>query len=734
MTLRLTTALALLSAGVMTLMVVALAGAPIGTADFWFHLKAGEAYATEGPWPAADPMLHTAHEDAPVQHEWLFGVAIYGLERTIGFYGLRSLHAVAVFATAAMVLVFARRRLRSWALAACMVSLFLATGWARLLMLRPDLISIPAALLFAEWVFYAGEIGDRAWRRCVVAAAVLSIVWANAHSLFALGPALAIAALGAAGLDALLPGTSVTQRAAARKRCSRLAALLAITIVVTALNPRGFDQHLTFFTSSAETAIWAVYDEWQHFDPRRWASYGLALSPLAGLITNLTALVLMLVSLRMAWRFVASCTGIEETARSARPSSRELTSLALALAGMVAALVSIRFAWMEIFAWLHLAERAQNMSWLQSRPVYLDRTAASCAVVIACLFPGPGHYLARAGRLPDDVGSYLREPYNLDGFHAAGADFLEASGLEGKLFNRYTTGGYLGFRLAPRIRTFVDGRVEHYSSEVLADYFAITNQQRNGRGETALQALDRYGVDFYYGVGSPVIGKGLYTTPRVEDEPGWIQIFRSHDHSISMRRNTRNRENLELVARYYEKHAVPFSIEKGFDPVAALTNAPGWAMAAGVAPDGYSEIQDLVRSDDPEVRRAALGWLATLYFLLGAYEAQVELDRTLIGEASNQGIVRLRLTHGLLRLGRTNDALVEARTLVALAPSPLARAALAVGRQLSTGSAPARGKALRSILYTAPLFSSRELKVFFEQGRRASSRCGNSQFPRSEFC
>ena len=56
----------------------------------------GEVYWLEGLWPAADPMLHTALPEAPIQHEWLFGVSVYALERALGFYGLRVVHTIAV--------------------------------------------------------------------------------------------------------------------------------------------------------------------------------------------------------------------------------------------------------------------------------------------------------------------------------------------------------------------------------------------------------------------------------------------------------------------------------------------------------------------------------------------------------------------------------------------------------------------------------------------------------------
>ena len=35
-------------------------------------------------------------------------------------------------------------------------------------------------------------------------------------------------------------------------------ALAVVVVAVTLLNPRGVGQHLTFFTSSTESAVWAI--------------------------------------------------------------------------------------------------------------------------------------------------------------------------------------------------------------------------------------------------------------------------------------------------------------------------------------------------------------------------------------------------------------------------------------------------------------------------------------------
>ena len=82
---------------------------PIVTDDFWFHLAMGRVYWLQGLWPAGDPMLHTAHAYAPVQHEWLFGLIVYALERTSGFGGVRAAHLLLASATLVLAWSILRR-------------------------------------------------------------------------------------------------------------------------------------------------------------------------------------------------------------------------------------------------------------------------------------------------------------------------------------------------------------------------------------------------------------------------------------------------------------------------------------------------------------------------------------------------------------------------------------------------------------------------------------------------
>ena len=60
---------------------------------------------------------------------------------------------------------------------------------------------------------------------------------------------------------------------ARRKRLAiRLAAALLLGLFVALLNPRGVEQHLTFFSSTGNTAVWYVTDEWSHFYPFDFAA------------------------------------------------------------------------------------------------------------------------------------------------------------------------------------------------------------------------------------------------------------------------------------------------------------------------------------------------------------------------------------------------------------------------------------------------------------------------------
>jgi tetratricopeptide (TPR) repeat protein len=710
--------LAAVAALSMAAMIAYVAGGPIRTNDFWFHLEAGEAYATQGPWPTADPMLHTAHADAPVQHEWLFGLGTYALQRSIGFHGLRAAHVAAVAIAFAMAWLVLRRAELDRATAWAGLAVFAALAWWRVVQLRPDLFSIPASLaVYALWIAPQASDGRSRTvsRASLLGAAGLAVVWANVHSLFALGPLLLASAGGGLALRWLLaranPPACSAEIAEDGARLRGLALPALVMTGASVLNPRGFAQHLTFFASSRDTAIWSIGDEWRTFQPFVWPELGPALSPLAwGLANASMAAVLAIGALRVA-RFARA--PLAENLRRI-----DAVHLALGLAGCIALLVSIRFVWMAIFPALYVARSIARHT---PKPAPLAAVVAA-TLALAALLPSAGHLAAHAQVLPRDLAGYLREPYSLAGFYPRGLHFLRDSGVEGNLFNRYTLGGFLGYWLSPRLRTFVDGRTEHYPPEVLDAYFRIGQQLEVRPGESALSALDRYGVDLYFGVGVPVEGEAVYTTARLERAEDWVQISRSVDHSIFLRRGAAGRENLERVADFYAQAGVPFDRDRGFDPVRAAHENPKWALQRGIVPESYEALRKVAQSGQPRARAEARDRLALLYYLLGDYERQMALDRRALSEQPAAFAPRARLVHSLLRAGRDAEAAEEALLLVRSHPSePRAVNALRLVRaveelRLDRGSrVPAA-----ALINGVPLLSRDELQRFYGTGRLAT--------------
>jgi hypothetical protein len=290
--------------------------------------------------------------------------------------------------------------------------------------------------------------------------------------------------------------------------------------------------------------------------------------------------------------------------------------------------------------------------------------------------------------------------------------FLERSGVEGNLFNAYHMGGFLGYWLGPRLRTFVDGR--YPTAEILHEYFRINRQRPVRPGESSLDALERRRVDFFFGVGFPVVGQRIYTTARLERAAGWRLVHRTLDDAIYLRSNGRNRENLGRIDAYYEREGVPFDPETGFDPWAAIRAHPDWAAARGMWPPSAAASWTQRESPDPDARFRALDTLGWFHAFLGSYAAQVEVDRAAVAFRPEARAPRRRLVAGLLRLDRAHEAVEAARALVALDPKGLrsaefVRIAVEYERRRSAGSTTGVRAPIDAPINALPLITTAEL-------------------------
>jgi hypothetical protein len=657
--------IAVLACATMVAGLLYLAARPLDTSDLWWHLKLGETYAQVGPWPDGDPLLHTAHADAPVQHEWLFGVAVHSIRAAGGFHALRLAHGLAVAAILWLALALFRNRGAPdrGALTCLALCTFVTLTWWRLFQLRPDLFSIAAVLLLTHALLATDTVPGRAR---VAAVTVLFAIWVNVHSLFAIGLLLLVAALLGRLLAALLArAKGLREPAEARLRARRLAEALALGTLASLFNPRGIAQHLTFFTSSSESAIWLVKDEWTHFDPLRWGHYAGGSVSLAGMV----AMDVLIASFAVG-------VGVAFTAFWRRPSLRALDRFAperfgLALAAFVAIAISVRFFWLAVFPLGYLLALCRSAPRLAGSRATAVGIAATCVALLAA-FSGASGF----GRDASLTGRYLARPYSLAGYTPLSVRFLRASGVRGRLFNSYEEGGFLGFWLAPKLRTFIDSRTEHYSQQVARDYVHINEQ----RGDTAegsfLELLDRYEVDFFLGSGLPIqrleAEYADYTTAHLEGAPGWIPVFRTREAAVYLRSDARNQRNRERIAAWYAREGVPFDAERGLDVATVIAARPDWAIAHGMLPLDYARLLEERSDADPALRFRALDALGACYLALGAYEAELAVDRQATALQPRARAPRRRRVFSLLRTGRSSRARIEARSLIALDPDDIA--------------------------------------------------------------
>jgi len=633
-------------------------------------------------------MLFTSGPIRPVQHSWLFGVLVYEAARVVGLRGLRVLHVVTVMGILGLAYAILRRERAGTVFTVTAFMTFVVLSWFRLFQLRPDLVSILCALALYRLLLEKEEPPTRAR---IGTAALLLLFWANAHSVFMVGFGLLGAGLGGIGLRARLRG-QLGESASSEWRAARvlgLALLLALT--ATLLNPRGFEQHLTFFHSSTTTAVLAVADEWSPFRPfAPPAPPNPALTTLAWCLTDTLLLLFAATLVLGAVRWLR------------RPSRNLLDALdpkraAVAVASAVALVTALRFLWLGFFVLLFLLHVAR--SFLAAHPLARRRTElglAAGALMVAVMFPAQISFSSFVTETAQERQGYFESVYLRQRYAAAGMEFLRDAGLEGNLFNPYYLGGFLGYWLSPHLRTFIDGRTEHYPPEVLAEYESIRLGNTEPGQLSPLDRLDRRDVDLFYAVGRPfgLSYANTYTFPLVEGDVRWIPIFRARDHGVFLRRNARNAENLRRVEAYYAREGVAFDPAAGFDVASVLRARPDWLAARDVLPLDYEQLLANRESRDPDLRFDALSRLAELYADLGDWRSQIAADRAALELRPEAFVERERLVISLAEHETAGPALEQARELVQR--HPLDERALALRSRLEALVEKKRAQLLRA--------------------------------------
>ncbi|HZO09051.1 MAG TPA: hypothetical protein VFC77_06715 [Myxococcota bacterium] len=500
-------------------------------------------------------------------------------------------------------------------------------------------------------------------------AATLASEWVKVASLRSTWISLVIAGVLALLLAALLG--VLLERALARAlpaperarlgprpAAAPLAAALALGILVTALNPRGLAQHATFFVESASGDIWLLMDDFLRFDPRAPPAGNLALTPLAwGLVHALLA----------ASALVASAGLVRVARERSAAALRDLDALhvGLAAASAVAMVAAARFLWLAVFPLLLLLRAAARA--LERRPAARSpaawAAAAGCAALLIA-FPRTVRLDAFALEVAAEPDGYWRSPWLDERYCGPGMRFLRDAGLRGNLFQPFNLGGFLGYWLAPQLRTFIDGRLDHVPSEVLHDYLEIRRASQRGVPEALRQLLAKWRVDVFVGLAFPEDRYGEASwVAHLRRFPAWIPIFATEHCAIYLRRVAGAEENLLRVRAYYAQRRLPFDGAHGIDAGVLIRARPGWSRRQRLIPPDFDALEAAARDPDPQRRAGALERLGDLFWRVGAFAEGERVDRELLALRPDAREARRRLADDLLMLGRPAESLAVSTPL-----------------------------------------------------------------------
>jgi hypothetical protein len=379
-----------------------------------------------------------------------------------------------------------------------------------------------------------------------------------------------------------------------------------------------------------------------------------------------TVLIICLEAVRRIQSSGSRDADAKEVSNSSRIDPALVALAGVSLAAMAGA---VRFLWLAVFPLLLIL--AATRLWEEGRGLGI-RSKKWIAVACAGLLLGGFYWVgpwAVVGQFSAAGWRSYARAYQPQRYFGHAIWFIRDAEVEGRAFNPYYLGNFLGYWTTPAIRVFVNGSLA-MSDEVVEDSRQITAHRPTRAGESLTAALDRYGVDLFLGVGLPdtprVRRPWHYSTSHLEGDAAWIQIYRNVYSAVYLRRNERNRENLARVVGYYRRNGVPFDTARGFEPERVIRGAPDWALAQGVVPSGFRRLVAASRDDDPRRKRRARALLTSTFLALGLYDRALEFDGKQANVDTDLRALRRRVW-GLLRMNQWEEAATLARRLEAVA-------------------------------------------------------------------
>jgi hypothetical protein len=306
------------------------------------------------------------------------------------------------------------------------------------------------------------------------------LVWLNLHAGFVVG-------LGILGLHALEQGLR-------RKPCRHLWLLIAASMLLIVANPWGVEYYR--YLARALTLPRPAIEEWLPVT-RAW--------PVIGAFYGLSLLLILYAVLRRGFASLPGLPLVLVAALAGGLHQRHLSIHALVWA-------------VHVPAWIEATPLGAALrEGLGRRPKRVRGIALALAAGIAVLLATrPIFRIA----MPAHAGEHPRLLYPI-----GAVGWLEESGFAGNLFVPFSAGGYVSWRLYPRVKVSLDGR---YEVAYPPDWLDRVHEIYAAQGDWS-EGLDAIATD------AVLARRGKPLLEALELDPGWGRAYLDDDWEIWIR-------------------------------------------------------------------------------------------------------------------------------------------------------------------------------------------------------
>jgi hypothetical protein len=470
------------------------AAQPITDPDFWWHLKTGQYIIETRTIPHTDIFSTLRFGSEWVAHEWLSEVFIYSVFRPLGFGGLIVVFSILIIV--AFWIVYqrcSRRGVNPYVAGFALLLGAVATmpTWG----VRPQMFSLLFASVFISFL-------DRYSRREATPSvwwlAPLLILWVNVHAGFALGLVLIVLTIAGLLLDWLLLRKDSFADVWLRTR--PLGWLLVICVAAVCLNPNGARLYSYPFETFSSEAMMQYIREWRSPDFHNPLFQGLALL----LLATFSALALSSKRARPGELLMLAVT-----AWATLRSGRNVAFFALVATPLLAE-----------HSWTFITDHRWGQWLITSKKRELEERLTP-KIVLNVLLLG----IVLAVVVLAAMRAVAEQPITeAQEFPAAAVDFIRNQKPPQPIYNEYTWGGYLIWRLFPDYRVYIDGRADVYGDRLVEEWLETHDGKAAWR-----KPLDRYGIRTVW------VKPDVALASLLRQDSGWQNVFEDKQAVIFVR-------------------------------------------------------------------------------------------------------------------------------------------------------------------------------------------------------